>query len=225
MDVCAVAYECISVLCSMPITIIGNALTIVSFYIYQSICCFFAPLEAGTYPGITRTRNFCCEFCKTLPVLETCVSYVRHYPYPNFLFSFGLKGTHKTVPGVFIPGITLQRTSVTSVRHSYPYPELLELVYAGATKTRGAGTACLYLPGTSGSSVRPCHNTRKFWKFFYPRTWNFCDFCKTRATLPGVRVHSVLYLPGTSVSSVCLCHNTRNFWKFCNTYPKLLEVL
>ena len=172
-------------------------------------------------------------------------------------------------------------------------------MYAGATKTPGTGTACLYLPGTSGSSVRLSHNTRNFWKFcntfipvpgtsgssvrqsypylellddlyvlrhntrgygysmfcarpellqvlyacatipgtsgsfvtlsyLYPellevlydihtRTWKFCKFCTSFATIPGVRVQHVLYPTGTSGSSVRLCHNTRNFWKLCNT--------
>ena len=109
---------------------------------------------------------------------------------------------------------------MTSVGHSYPYPELLEVLYAGATKTRGTGTACLYLP-------------RNFWKFctpvpqypellqvlqdFHTRTWNFWMFCASLAIIPGVRVQHVLYPTGASGSSVCLCHNTRNFWKFCNT--------
>ena len=73
----------------MPIAVIGNALKIVSFF-DQPICCFFAPFEAGIYQGITRTRDL-CEFCTTLPVPGTFVSYVRHsYPYSNFLFSFCL---------------------------------------------------------------------------------------------------------------------------------------
>ena len=42
-------------------------------------------------------------------------------------------------PGITIQ-ITLQRTSVSSAGHSYPYPELLEVLYASAT-----------IPGTSVS--------------------------------------------------------------------------
>ena len=53
----------------MPIAVIGNALTIVSFF-DQSICCFFAPFETG----ITRA----------LPVPGTSVS-VQPYPYPERL--------------------------------------------------------------------------------------------------------------------------------------------
>ena len=57
-------------------------------FCYEPFCCFFAPFEAGFYPGITRTRDF-CEFCTTVPVPRTAVSSVRHsYPYPNFLLSF-----------------------------------------------------------------------------------------------------------------------------------------
>ena len=149
------------------------------------------------------------------------MSYVQHScPYPNFLFSFCLWGTHKTIPGVITPGISLQRTSVTCVGHSYPYPELLEVLYAGATKTRGTGTACLYLPETSASSVRSCHNTWNFWKLCkasIPVPGTSGSSVRPEPHIPGVRVHHVLYLPGTSVSSVCLCHNTRIFRKFCTT--------
>ena len=53
-------------------------------------------------------------------------------------------------------------------------PKLLEVLYACATKTRGTGTARLYPPGPSGSSVRSCHNTRKF-----------LMFCKTFIPVPG----------------------------------------
>ena len=41
-------------------------------------------------------------------------------------------------------------------------------------------TAFLYLRGTSVSSVRPCYNTRNFWKF-----------CKTFIPVPGTSVSSV----------------------------------
>ena len=98
-----------------------------------------------------------------------------------------------------------------------------------------------YLPGTSVSSVRPCHNTRKFWKFCktfipvpgtsvssvghsypYPellwvlyhihtRTRNFREFCTPRTTITGLRVHCFLYAPGTFVRSVRPCHNSRSF--------------
>ena len=84
-DVSVVSYECINVLCSMPIAVIGNALTIVS--LDQSNCCFFAPFEAGITPG--NTRDF-CEFCTTLPVPGTSASSVRSFPYLHFLFSFCL---------------------------------------------------------------------------------------------------------------------------------------
>ena len=74
--------------------------------------------------------------------------------------------------------------------------------------TRGTGTALLYLTGTSVSSVRPCHKTRNFWKFY-----------KTFIPVPGTSVSSVgrscpypdllevllrlfIPVPGTSVSSV-----------------------
>ena len=51
-------------------------------------------------------------------------------------------GYSQTVPGVFTPGITLRRTSVSSVGHSYPYPELLEVLYDIYTRTRNFWKCC-----------------------------------------------------------------------------------
>ena len=76
-------------------------------------------------------------------------------------------GYAQTIPGAFTPGITLQRTSVSAEGHSYPYPELVEVLndihtlypelvevlYARGNNTRGTGTAC-----------------------FVPAQ-NFCEFC------------------------------------------------
>ena len=111
----------------------------------------------------------------------------------------------------------------------YSYPEVLKF----------CGTF-IPVPGTSVSSVRPCHNTRKFWKFYktfipvpelllvlqdiHTRTRNFCEFGTPRATIPGVRVQHLSYPPGTPVSSVRPCHNTRNFWNFCNTFILVPET-
>ena len=91
-------------------------------------------------------------------------------------------GYVQTVPVVITPGVTLvkdfckfcgalipvPRTSGRSVRHSYSYPDLLEILYARGHNTRGTGTAsfvparnfCEFCtpvpqyPGTSGSSAR-----------------------------------------------------------------------
>ena len=54
----------------------------------------------------------------------------------------------------------------SSVWHLCPYPELLKVLHAGARghNNRGTGTTFLYLPGTSVSSVRPCHNSRNFYE-------------------------------------------------------------
>ena len=114
-------------------------------------------------------------------------------------------------------------------------------IYPGTTRTRNSCNFCrtfMPVPGTSVSSVRPCHNTWKFWKFckiqdpelllvlwdIHTRTRNFCEFCTPRATIPGVRVQHLLYPPGTSVSSIRPCHNTRNFRKFCNTFIPVHET-
>ena len=72
-------------------------------------------------------------------------------------------GYTQTIPGVFTPGITLKITSVSSVGHSYPYPELLEVKYDSHTRTRNFWKFCTTVPQLPG--VRVCH--------FY----NFCEFC------------------------------------------------
>ena len=90
-------------------------------------------------------------------------------------------------------GIILRRTSVSSVRHSYPTRNLCKFCMTFIPvpgnsmssvrprhNTRGTGAAFSYLPGTSVSFLRPCHNTR-----------NLCEFCNT--SVPG---------PGTSLSYV-----------------------
>ena len=128
VDVHVISYECS--VCSMPIEVIGNALTIVFFY--QSIYCFFAPFEEGIYPGITRTRDF-CEFCTTLPVPGTSVSSVRH-SYCTRTRTFYFRYVSR----------------VNHTRGVYPryYP------------TKNFCNFCRTLipvPGTSGSSVRRCH--------------------------------------------------------------------
>ena len=95
------------------------------------------------------------------------------------------------------------------VQHVYTCPELLEVLYARAT-----------IPGSSGSFVRlsyPYPELLEVLQDFHTRTRNLCEFCETRATIPGVLVQHVLYPPGSSLGSASLCHNTRNFWKFCNT--------
>ena len=45
-------------------------------------------------------------------------------------------GYEQTLPEVFTPGITLQRTSVSSVGNSYPYPKLQVVLYEIRTRTR-----------------------------------------------------------------------------------------
>ena len=65
----------------------------------------------------------------------------------------------KRTEGIY-PGIILQRSYVKSVGHSYPYPELLEVLYDIPTHTRNFWKFYTPVPTileTSGSSVRtPC---------------------------------------------------------------------
>ena len=118
---------------------------------------------------------------------------------------------------VFTWVLPVPGTFVSSVGHSYPYPELLQVLYASATNTRGTGTVFSYLPGTSVSSVRLYHNTPNFWK---------C--CKTFIPVPGTSGNFVTFIPvpGTSVSSVRPVpqHPVYRYSIFC-THPELLRVL
>ena len=81
--------------------------------------------------------------------------------------------------------LPVHRTSVSTVRHSYPYPELLWVLYARTT-----------IHGTSWSSVRCLYR--------YP---NFCWFCKTFISpVPGPSVSSVHpepQYPGYGYSTFC----------------------
>ena len=112
---------------------------------------------------------------------------------------------------------TVSGTSVSHVQHLHPYPNLQSAVRH--TPTRHFCEFCTFIPvlETSGSSVCPCHNTRRTGTTF-------------------------VYLPGTFVSFVGLPYRTRNIWEFCTTsvpvplpsassvrhsyvYPKLLQVI
>ena len=82
-------------------------------------------------------------------------------------------------------------------------------------------------PGTSVSSVRPCHNTRtsecsarlsypypnicKFCKSLHIRTPNFCEFCTPCVKIVGVRARHLLYPPGTR--------------EFCTPVPQYSELV
>ena len=87
---------------------------------------------------------------------------------------------------------------------------------------RGTGTAFLYPPGTSGSSVRPCQFRKTFipvpgtsvssvWHSYpYPELlWALYAPCNNTRGIPGVRVQHFLHPPGTYVISVRPCHNIR----------------
>ena len=91
-----------------------------------------------------RIAAFYTEICKVVfcrvRTNRTRGSYSGYYPINNFC----------KFCGAFIP---VPRTSGSSVRHSYPYAEALEVLYARGHITRGTGTA----------SVVPARN--------------FCEFC------------------------------------------------
>ena len=59
--------------------------------------------------------------------------------------------------GGFTPSITLQRSSVSSVGDSLPYPELLELLYDIHTRTRNTWKFFTPVPAILGVLVQHCY--------------------------------------------------------------------
>ena len=103
--------------------------------------------------------------------------------------------------GVYLPaGITGTRIFCMFCTTSTPVQRTSVSLYDIHTRTRNlckiCTTAFFHLPGTSVSSVRPCHNTQ-----------NFLKSCRT-----------LIPVSETSVGTVRPCHNTRNFWNFCKTF-------
>ena len=93
-------------------------------------------------------EHFKVLFCRVL-TKRTEGIYPGYYP-PKILCK--ICRTFLPVPG----------TSGSSVRHSYPYQKLLEVLYARAHNTRNFWKFCnnpVPLPGTSVSSVRLWHYT------------------------------------------------------------------
>ena len=86
---------------------------------------------------------------------------------------------------LFTPGITLQKTSVSSLGHSYPYAVLLEVLYGIHSRTQNFWKFCTPVPQIPRVRVynyffsnlcelcTPVHNTR-----------NFCEFCITSVPYP-----------------------------------------
>ena len=106
---------------------------------------------------VKATETFKVVFCR-VRTNHTRGIYPGYYPTKNFC-----KFCRTFIP---VPG-----TSGSSVRQSYPYPEILEVLYASATNTRGTGIYIIFI--TYVSSVRPCDNTQ-----------NFSDFCNTSVPYP-----------------------------------------
>ena len=145
-------------------------------------CCLLRNQTRQNHDG-TRNHNFWRKKVSKVVFCRVRTNRTRGI-YPGYL----------NLTRVFTPVITLQRTSVGSVGHPYPYPELLEVLYGIHTCTRNFWKFCtpvatipgvrvqnvLYPLGTSVSSVRLCHNTRNFW-----------NFCKTSVRVPGTSVSSV----------------------------------
>ena len=93
----------------------------------------------------------------------------------------------------------------------YPYAELLQVLYAGATNTRGTGTAFSYLPGTSVSSV----NCRKLCKTSTPVPGTFGSYVRLCAQFVHSRIRMAIdprisTMPGRNTSGFHQ-HGRENF--------------
>ena len=99
----------------------------------------------------------------------------------------GFVGYAQTIPGVFTPGITLQRTSVSSVGYSYPYPDLLGVLYVidVHTRTRNFWKFCTPEPQIPGVRVYHFYNVCEFCTPVPQyNTRNFCEFRNTSVPYP-----------------------------------------
>ena len=97
------------------------------------------------------------------------------------------------------PSLTVPGTSVSSVGRSYPYP------------------------GTSVCSIRPCHNSQKFWKFcmtfkLVPELLLVLYILCHDTRRAGYCIQHLSYPPGAFVSYVRPRDNTQNIGEFCNTF-------
>ena len=90
---------------------VRSKIQISSKLIFQAVCVSPIALITGCVSSYVRERR------KT--------KYNKRLKFPRVCSV----GHSQTVPGVFSPGIPLQRPSVSSAGHSYPYPELLEVLY------------------------------------------------------------------------------------------------
>ena len=117
---------------------------------------------------------------------------------------YGLGGDRRYCPHSYghfcefcTTSIPVQRTSLSYVRHSYPYPELPYDLYARAT-----------IPRVRGQHFIPARIFRKFCtpvpqypgllevlEDFHTRTRNFCEFCMTFITASRTCVSSVRPVP------------------------------
>ena len=132
----------------------------------------------------------------------------------------------------FCTTLPVPGTSLSSIRHPYPYPNFFTFVLSVGYTQNNTRSICprycllnnlcnfrrtrIPVPGTSGSFVRRCQNDLGYGHSMFLPARNFWKFCTPVPQRAGVQAQHV-YQPGTSVSSVCLCHNTRNNWKFCKT--------
>ena len=88
----------------------------------------------------------------------------------------------RVIPGVNTLGITLQRTSVSCIGHSYP--ELLEVLYDIHTRTRKFWKFCTPVPQIpAGYRYIICITYVGSVRVLQFNTRNFCGFCNTAVLL------------------------------------------
>ena len=165
----------------MPIAITGKFVT---------GCLFFSPDILLLFGRFLRRL-----FTEELPVPITPVSSVQPYPYPKRLRALCRIFTPVPEPPIFVLSVGYTQNDTRAIHsgdyptknfcNSYrtlvPVPGTSEGSVRWCNKDPGKGcTGCLYLPGTSGSSLRLCHNTR-----------TFCGYCKTFIPLSGTSGNSV----------------------------------
>ena len=124
------------------------------------------------------------------------------------------------------PGIILRRTFIGSVRHSYPYPELLWFcVTFTHTRTRNFSKFCKISHNTRGTGTtshtrtRPLSrvNTRKIGQIpgYTSGTRHFVKYWGAGTDTDT----TFTYSPDPYVTFARLPYNTRNFCEFCVRLP------
>ena len=112
--------------------------------------------------------------------------FTGNYPYPGLLWVLYNPTRTRNVCELCTTFIPVPELSIFVISVGYTQNHTRG-IYPGYYPTKNICNFCKTLipvSGTSGSSVRPCHNSRNFWKF-----------CKTIIPVPGTSVSSVRPVP------------------------------